>query len=328
MSSSITKLSKNTNSNSGIRIAEYRTARHLGVRLLVTFLFLLNTFPLIAQPREKQPKGISLLKTGLSERDIAETIASFKTSDPGKGVREFKKNIPAPITDPKVKKLAFEKVDGEFGKFRVRNPLLEKRLRALISQVLKLYGRENAYDLYVFKNRSPYIINQSGVMLVMTTGLLKELSSDDELLGLVAHEVGHDYFAEYSKYSEHLFLSVYQKRKESAFIRHFAHVLAILELHCDAFASITLEHLGYNPTAFTSAVIRMNEKFPVDPEAYHPKPFMRKRVASSVIPATKEKQKKKARFVDASGSSKASNQIRQRVAVVTLLIFLRPIGLF
>ncbi len=233
------------------------------------------------------------MKTGLSERDIAETIASFKTSDPGKGVREFKKNIPAPITDPKVKKLAFEKVDGEFGKFRVRNPRLEKRLRAVISPVLKLYDRENAYDLYVFRNRSPYIINQSGAILVMTTGLLNELVSDDELLGLVAHEVGHDYFSEYSKYSEHLFLYTKLKGKETVLLRHFAQVLAILELQCDAFAAITMGHLGYDPSAFTSAVIRMNEKFPVDPEAYHPKPFMRKRVVSGVVMTVENEHKKK-----------------------------------
>ena len=130
-------------------------------------------------------------------------------------------------------------------------------------------------------------------MLVMTTGLLSELESDDELLGLVAHEVGHDYFSEYSKYTEHLFLYTKLRGREASLIRHFANVLAILELQCDAFAAITMGHLGYDPSAFTLAVIRMNKKFPVDPEAYHPKSFMRERVTSGVVTSVKSENKKK-----------------------------------
>ena len=292
MSKAIKKLSKSTVFEDSLRIANNRLARH-SVGILPVFLFFFVTANLIAQTGIKQPKNIPLLKTGLSEQDILETITSFKTSDLEKRVGKFKKHIPAPISDPKVRKLAFNKVDKEFGKARIQDIQLEKKLRLLISPVLELYDRENAYDLYIFKNRSPYIINQSGVMLVMTTGLLNELKSVDELLGLVAHEVGHDYFTEYSKYTEHLFLYAKLNGKETALIRYFAQVLAILELQCDAFAAITIGHLGYDPRAFTIAVIRMNKKFPVDPEAYHPKPFMRQRVVSGVTASVKSEPKKK-----------------------------------
>ena len=130
-------------------------------------------------------------------------------------------------------------------------------------------------------------MNQSGVLLVITTGLLNEIETDDELLGAVAHEVGHDYFSEYSKYSEHLFLRVKLNGKEKALLRQFENALAIIELQCDAFSAISMAYLGYNPYAFTEFVKRVSLKFPVDPKAYHPTPKMRREVVLGVVPKAK-----------------------------------------
>ena len=222
----------------------------------------------------------------LSEQDILETISSFKTNDISKTVSDFKKKMPRPNRDKKTRKLALKKINDEFGKIIVNDFDLKEKIRKLIYPILRFYDREKTYDLIIIKNKTPFIMNQSGVVLVISTGLLLETESDDALLGFIAHEVGHEYFIEYSKYSEHLFVTVKLNGNERALSRHFAHILAILELQCDAFAAITLAHLGYHPTAFAEAAERISGKFPVDPKAYHPSATMRKRVAREVLPKT------------------------------------------
>ncbi len=239
------------------------------------------------------PSGIeseTTTKTILSPEDIRDTIASFRTHDVEKQVKKFRANLPKQKNDIRVQKAARKKVYKDFGKLKVENKDLTNRIREIIKPVLGLYGKESSYQLFVFEHRNPYVANQSGIFLILTTGLLAEIRSDDELLGFIAHEIGHDYFAEYSKYSEHLFLTIRERSAEKALLRHFAKILAILELQCDAFAAITMKYLGYSPVAFSIAAQRMSKKYPVDPAAYHPTSQNRRDVVSNLFEGKTNKE--------------------------------------
>ncbi len=246
---------------------------------LLCFLFLSVTLSF----GQKSSKSFRK-QTNLTQRDVSETISSFKTSDASKSVRHFRKKLSIPIENKELRKNLIQKIGNEFGRLRLKNEKLEKKVRKLISPVLSLYKRQNSYKLIILKHKVPYIMSNSGVVIVITTGLLTEVKNDDELLGFVAHEIGHEYFAEYTKYSEHLFKTIILAGdKEKALRRQFANALAILELQCDAFSAISLTHLGYNPIAFIEGLERMHKKFPTDPKTYHPPDEMRRRVVSEVI---------------------------------------------
>lgn len=84
---------------------------------------------------------------------------------------------------------------------RLKESDLEVEIRRLPHPVLSLYDRTN-YDLVILNHKQPYISLDSGVILYITTGLFADAESDDEILGYVAHEVAHEYFAEYSDYTK------------------------------------------------------------------------------------------------------------------------------
>ena len=262
-----------------VRIAELRFASHLKGFFIFLIVGMFAAF---------------LSQTGIAqtEKDIVEIAGSFRTSDVGESVADFKKNFPRPITDKRVKDQAFRKINKEFGHLRIQNKRLETRLRSLFSPVLELYKREDIYKFFIVRHRTPFILIQSQYVLVITTGLLQEVQSDDELLGFVAHEVGHDYFMKYSLYAEPLYVKVKLTKSDTALHRNVANLLAIIELQCDAFSAITMAYLGYQPSAFTLAAQRMSEKFPVDPESYHPSTSMRVKVTRGVFSNLPESPKK------------------------------------
>src|SRR5207248_1884151 len=109
------------------------------------------------------------------------------------------------------------------------------------------------YDLILIDS-TPIMMSDSGVVLVVSTGMISAANSDDELLGYTAHEVAHEFFASYSIYSNHILRLIVDRGNEPILNRHVREVLAIIELQCDAFASLTLASQGYNPREFANGL--------------------------------------------------------------------------
>lgn len=121
------------------------------------------------------------------------------------------------------------------------------------------------------------------VVVVLTTGTLLKVESDDELLGFIAHEVGHEYFAQYSIYTKHLLQMINDTGREAALLRSLNRMLALIELQCDAFAAITLTYAGCDPIAFIECMERFAKKFPKHPIDFHPCEIVRRRVVAGVL---------------------------------------------
>ncbi len=274
MSSIKILLSENSLPKNIARIAKDYLFRHGRHRLLLMLiLWCLN----ISAQEPNQA-------VNLSNQDIADTIASLKTDNPGKTVELFRQKMPAAVTDKKRREAILNSQPKQLYDIQIHDYLLEAKVRSLIKPVLALYNRENSYVLIIVKYDIPYVMLDSGVLLVISTAILDQSESDDEILGYIAHEVGHEYYTDYTIFTKHIIRLVKNGGKELALERRLSDVLALLELQCDAFSAITLAHLGYDPTAFVEAMERTAKKYPSVSKMIHPSESIRRQVVIGVIP--------------------------------------------
>ncbi len=227
---------------------------------------------------------VTKINFNLSESDVLETISSLKTNEPSKTAELFRQKMPPPATDAKFRAKIIEGLPSFVEKLRVHDEILETKLKLLIDPVLSFYNRDKVYEIIIIKHDTPFLMSDSGVVLVISTGLINEAQNDDELLGFVAHEVGHEYFQQYSIYSKHLLNLIEENGKEKALTRHLSSFLIILEVECDAFAAITLSHLKYNPIAMANFLERNTKKFPNHSSDSHPSDSVRRNIISKIIP--------------------------------------------
>jgi hypothetical protein len=220
----------------------------------------------------------------LAEPDIEQTIAAYRSDDPKAAVASFISTMPPPVRDQAFRDSIHHSLPPEVTDCRVTDPQIIAGLRNLIEPVLTLYGRTEVYDLIVIDHDVPFIMADSGVVLVISTGAVASAASDDELLGYVAHEVGHEYFVKYSVAANYLRRVLADGRHEPALTRKTAEALALIELQCDAFAALTLAATGRNPLAFVSGYERMDRVYPLFLAEQHPPDKARRQVVSGILP--------------------------------------------
>lgn len=276
-----------------VRIANLRPLRHLlGIPIIIfisgliwlflTFLIAGLLIPSTAFAQAPLPS------VDLSDKDITETIHCFKTTDVKEAVEQFKKQMPPPVSDPKQRAQIIDNLPAPFIKLRIRDEKLEKRIARLLEPVLSLYDRTDYYKLIIVNHPTPLFFSDSGVALVVTTGELMQIRSDDELLGYVAHEVGHEYFAQYSIYTKYLLAKVVENGKELPLSRRLDEMLALIELECDAFSALTLKYLGYDALAFIEGFERTARDYPNYSTGAHPPESVRRRVVSEILQSNLE----------------------------------------
>jgi hypothetical protein len=121
-----------------------------------------------------------------------------------------------------------------------------KRLEHLVARVqgaLKLHGRAGIMEIIVFNDSRPIVYNKPGVVVVLSTEVLKIVGDDDAaLIGVVAHELAHEYVALPMLYA----LRAANNLKTSE-----------LELFCDAVAVVTILSLRMNPDSYRKALERI-----------------------------------------------------------------------
>jgi predicted Zn-dependent protease len=109
--------------------------------------------------------------------------------------------------------------------------------------VLKFYKRDGIVDLIIFEDTRPIVYSKAGVMIAISTEVLKIVGPDDAALaGIIAHESAHEYVAMQM-------LSAVQARDLERFRE--------LELFCDAVAVVVLLDLGLDPSRYAQVVSRI-----------------------------------------------------------------------
>jgi hypothetical protein len=195
-------------------------------------------------------------------------------------VETLKRQMPPTVKSQSFRDTVLKNLPSGVLKARLTDQQITLELRRLLEPVLSLYGRN--YDLIIVQSPVPSILSDSGVVVVITTAMIQQAESDDELLGYVAHEIGHEYFFSYSLYSRQLIRAVAMQGNEPLLRSKMNEVLSIIELQCDAFSAITLTHLHYDPMAFIESMERIDAKYPNLPRDNHPLTKLRRQVVEQV----------------------------------------------
>jgi hypothetical protein len=257
------------------KIANQRRSRHPLAALFTALAVLACAGSSLAQP---MPNPIALC-----QENVHEVIAYYKSNQPATVVAGFRQRMPAQVTDSRLRASIHENLPTAFDKTKLTDAGLIEAVRAVLEPVLSLYGRSQTYDIIVIDSSTPLMMSDSGVVLVISTGMIGRALSDDELLGYTAHEVAHEYFAQYSIYSRHLLQLIANGGNEPALRHHLTEVMALIELQCDAFAALTLASLGYNPLEFTKGIERTRLDFPNHGIGNHASEAQRRAVIEGVV---------------------------------------------
>ena len=127
------------------------------------------------------------------------------------------------------------------------NPALLNELYQKTHKVLEFHHRAGIVEYLLFKNRDPLLMTKAGAFIAISNRALKIAKDDEALSGIIAHELSHEYFVMQ-------FLQAYKA--------HDYKTLRIIEMMCDALATITLLKLEINPDKYSGVlekIIRNSE---------------------------------------------------------------------
>jgi len=232
---------------------------------------------------------VSGIGAGSDTAEAVNVINEYRTDEPSAKVRVWQSQITHPSRNPKFKEFQAQRLKEwettEFAPYRLNDPALIAQLREVLMPVLRLYRRQDCFQIVLINHKVPVMMNDSGVLLMVSTGLIERASSDEELLGHVAHEVGHDLFWRRTAQARGL-LEIYRTGNSTSLLEQRAtQELAKIELECDAVSAITLASMGRNPLIFGHYLEMIERDFPdyLDPNL--PPVALRAKVIESVIPA-------------------------------------------
>lgn len=259
-----------------LNITKRWATRHLLAALLIPMLALELCWSSSAQ---------STQTITLTEQDVRDIVATHNKVTPAENVTVFRHGMPPPASNEQFRASIHKNLPAAFTALKIDDDQLIAAVRRVLHPVLALYGREQLYDIVIIRHPTPLMMSDSGVVLLLSTGMIEDATSDDELLGYAAHEVGHEYFVYYSVEARQLLHTVSTRGNELVLRRKLAEVMAIIELQCDAFAALTLTVLKYNPLEFARGLERVEAKYPNNLWAGHPDAALRRTVIEGVTPS-------------------------------------------
>lgn len=222
--------------------------------------------------------------------DVDEIIAKYRRESATEQVASWARwtriaSDPAPAA---FREAAIGNLPPSWSARRNTDAALIKDVQTLLAPVLALYHQD--YTLFIIETRVPAILIDSGAILVISTGLLRRLQSDDELVGFVAHEIAHAFFSQRSVSAKELYASLLSRHvQESTDAQAALRALARVELECDAVAARTLSVLRLNPREFIASVERIDSDFPKETAQatelginWHPSTQLRRKVIEAL----------------------------------------------
>jgi hypothetical protein len=233
---------------------------------------------LLAPATTKRKAGV-----WVPEGDVKAIIKRYKVDDEVMSVKAYVRQMPSPVHDEEFRRSIHASLPAEFIPYLITDPALTLATRRALAPVLELYSRIQVYDIVLLNHPVPLLMSDSGVLLCLTTGLLRRMESEDELLGYVAHEVGHEWLVR---------RTVELKRQYEGFLASGAdkqanltkEKLALIELEADSFASLSLAYLGRTPVEYARSIELVAEEYSDISIGYHPPACQRAQVIKSIVP--------------------------------------------
>ena len=128
----------------------------------------------------------------------------------------------------------------EAQKLTVANNKRVDQLKAALQPVLDYHGRSQM-PIYVLLSDQPKAYLVECAVLFITTRMML-ISTDEELRGIVAHELAHEY--------------VWEERKQAKQLKD-GQKMRECELFCDALAAFTLKEIGDDPASYGRILVRL-----------------------------------------------------------------------
>lgn len=183
-----------------------------------------------AQTQSQQQREISRVQswfTGKSLAEVKSALARLRPEAPSQADKAFlMRDLPL--------------VSNEN---RIENDGKSERLRARLARTLMLFERKAVVELILFRHDEPIIYSKPGVVVVISTEVIKIVAADDAALnGVVAHELAHEYVA----------MDLFQATQSGNLGR-----IRELELFCDAVAVVVLLDLKLDPAGYAKALRRI-----------------------------------------------------------------------
>lgn len=227
--------------------------------------------------------------TDAPEVAVEPVIAEYHSDDPAARVRVWQAQMTRTSGNPKFLEFQKQRLDEwqktEFARYLLDDPQVSSLVAEVIRPALMLYRRQDCFKLLVVEHKVPVAMNDSGVLLMLTTGLVERATSDDEILGHVAHELGHDIHWRRTARARAT-LELYEHGAGTELLaRRAREELAKIELECDAFSSVSLAAMGYNPRTFGKYLLGVARDFPDHVLENMPADEARVRVIERVVPA-------------------------------------------
>ncbi|MGI8468330.1 MAG: M48 family metallopeptidase [Pyrinomonadaceae bacterium] len=230
--------------------------------ILIIVLLLSATVSVIPQQSSVQPEWIPP-----SPRPKALTLFAPK---PIGGDNIFKGEAEVWLAD------AIEKIEAD-----ALIPIKDKSVSDYVSQVGKNLAKysvkpDKNYEFIVLNDEEENAMNVGGGRIYINLGMLKSVESEDELAGILAHEIGHDAFGHAAKtVTRQLFWmkgirkvktpeevksaletldEAYEKNLFAAFGESLLGFSRFNELEADRAAFYNIYKAGYNPSALISVM--------------------------------------------------------------------------
>jgi len=174
---------------------------------------------------------------------VAERIAEVKAEFAGKSLSEINSAL-ASIRPAAVKEADKHKLLRNLPLITAANLITDimelNYLKARLESALRLHDRVGVVELVVFRDPRPIVYNKPGVVVVLSTEVLRIVGNTDAaLVGVVSHELAHEYVAMPMLYAVQVQDTLQIQR---------------LELFCDAVAVITLLTLHLDPAGYCKAL--------------------------------------------------------------------------
>ncbi len=139
-------------------------------------------------------------------------------------------STPLTVLGPEFRDRAIHELPDSIRRNRLTEGKLLRTVELVISPIIQMHGRDQKgqIDLFLFRGDVPQAMLFRGCILLISDSLADALN-DDELAGIIAHELGHSYFMDEMVKA--------QKTKDTSAMR-------IVELKCDAVAMLSLRLMG------------------------------------------------------------------------------------
>jgi hypothetical protein len=152
-------------------------------------------------------------------------------------------NLPFSVYGAENYRRAIASLPPSIRESRVSEGKLLRRVESIIKPVLELHSRWDKIELFLYQAQFPRASVWQGCVLLISDALAAPLN-DDELAGIVAHEMGHAYFMiDTIKATNH------RDRQ----------TMKIVELKCDAVAMLSLKLLGHDPADYLRGLRRVDD---------------------------------------------------------------------